>query len=188
MLAVVLVASELLIVSAVTVVLTWMFLSGIRSASSGAPFVPMKASRVHPLLAAMGLTGNDLFFDMGCGDARVLECAVRDFGVRRAVGYDVAWWPLWLARRRIRRAGLGGRVTLQQTDARTAPVSEATAVYLYLYPRLVNEVAGHLAHELRRGARVLCPAFPIDTRRHPRFRLIRQVAVDSISAYLYETA
>ena len=186
MLVVVLVVSELLVVSAVTAVLLWMFLSGVRSASSGAPFVPMKASRVRPLLAGMGLTGNDTFCDLGCGDARVLACAVRDFGVRRAVGYDVAWWPLWLARRRIRRARLGGRVTLQQADARTGPVSEVTAVYLYLYPRLVDEVAEHLAHELRRGARVLCPAFPIDTRRHPRFRLIQERKVGTLNAYLYQ--
>src|SRR5690348_16840906 len=84
------------------VFLLWFLLmfivSDIVSTASGAPFVPMGRKFVHDLLAFGGLSAEDVFYDLGCGDGRVLVSAVRDFKVRLATGYDVGWFPYHLAK------------------------------------------------------------------------------------------
>ncbi len=181
--ALIIALAELVVVSAVTAFFLWYFSSEVRSIIAGAPFAPMPDHMVPALLDMTRLTDGDTLFDLGCGDGRILRRAL-ERGVKRVVGYEVAWWPFFLARRRL--GGWGDRAVLVKRNALTADLSEASVIYLYLGSAVVEKLASKFERELRSGVRILCPLFPIDTARHPSIRLIETRRVGTINAYLYE--
>jgi cyclopropane fatty-acyl-phospholipid synthase-like methyltransferase len=50
-----------------------------------APFVPSHHEVVRKMLELAAVTSEDVVFDLGCGDGRVLLSAVNEFGVKQAV-------------------------------------------------------------------------------------------------------
>ena len=84
------------------VVLLWIFVPTIY----GLPPVPTKPGRIRNALKLANLQPNEVMYDLGAGDGRVLLIAARDFGAK-AVGVEVgpiqcAW--IWL---RVVAGGLG---------------------------------------------------------------------------------
>ena len=171
------------------VVVIWMCLiliSSILSSIHGAPYVPMKGYLVRQLLEFGGLSSADVFYDLGCGDGRVLISAGQDFHMQEAHGYEAAPWSYLKCTYRIRRSGLQN-ITVQRQNFFNIDLSRATFVYLYLFPKIVDRLAYKLEKELKNGTIVLCPSFPIDLNKHSGFKLKKETQIGSVTAYLYET-
>ncbi|HVZ11315.1 MAG TPA: hypothetical protein VG941_02800 [Candidatus Paceibacterota bacterium] len=169
-------------------VLTWLcviFISGVHSSIAGAPYVPTRPWRVRRILDFADLKPSDVFYDLGCGDGRMIIAACRTFHVARAVGYEATLWPALKARTLIRMRKVAG-AEIHRANILKADCRPATFTYLYLFPEIVDSLAAKLAGELRSGARVLSVSFPINTARHPEFTLKKSQKIDSITAYLYE--
>lgn len=167
-------------------VLAWMilvFVSGLFSNWRGAPYVPTKKKLVRGLLAFGGLSAGDVFYDLGSGNGQVLISAVRDFHASRAVGYEASPWPYMLSRWKVKNIK---NISVKRSNFIQADLSEATFVYAYLFPKIIDRLASKLERELWSGARVLCLSFPIDTARHSQFSLKKEAKIGSITAYLYE--
>ena len=56
---------------------------------SCAPYVPSKPEVVQKMLEIAYLKPNDVVYDLGCGDGRILIKAVEDFNVKKAIGYEL---------------------------------------------------------------------------------------------------
>lgn len=160
-------------------------LSKVASLFYGAPFVPIKKKLVKEILTFGSLSSDDIFYDLGCGDGRVLISAVRDFGVKKAVGYEVSLWPSWIAKWKIRKAGLENKIMIYRKNFFDADLSGATFIYMYLFPKLVNQLAEKLASGCHSGTKILCPSFPIDPLQYPEFELLKTEKIATITVYLY---
>src|SRR6516162_2613804 len=66
---------------------------------------PMEVVREMLTLAAVG--SNDIVYDLGSGDGRIVIEAARDFGAR-GVGIDIDPVAIWEARERAKDAGVAG--------------------------------------------------------------------------------
>lgn len=161
------------------------FFSGIFSVISGAPYVPMEKRKIEELLSFGGLNNNDIFYDLGSGDGRVLTVAARKFHVAEAIGYEVAPWPYWKSRWRLYRLGLKN-ITARNQNFFNSNLAEATFVYAYLFPGLMEKLPPKFTLELPVGARILSPSFPIDTVKYPQLQLKKTEKIGNITAYLYQ--
>ena len=56
---------------------------------SVAPFVPTPINVVRRMLKLAEVGPDDVVYDLGCGDGRILFMAVEDFEAERAVGYNI---------------------------------------------------------------------------------------------------
>ncbi|HWA64474.1 MAG TPA: SAM-dependent methyltransferase [Candidatus Paceibacterota bacterium] len=169
-------------------VLTWLcviFVSGVHSSFAGAPYVPTRPWRVKRILDFAGLKTSDVFYDLGCGDGRMVIAACQKFHVAKSIGYEATLWPSLKARLLIRAKKISG-AEIHRANILKIDCSPATFVYLYLFPEIVDSLAAKLAEELQSGTRVMSVSFPIDTARHPEFTLKKTQKIDSITAYLYE--
>ena len=54
----------------------------------GAPWVPSSMPMVHTMLTLADVGPEDLLYDLGCGDARMIVTAARKYGAR-AVGIEI---------------------------------------------------------------------------------------------------
>ncbi|HEY4506803.1 MAG TPA: class I SAM-dependent methyltransferase [Candidatus Paceibacterota bacterium] len=161
------------------------FATVIISNAHGAPYVPVSRKVTKRLLEWGGVSSEDIFCDLGCGDARLLISAVRDFGVKKAVGYEIAPWPYMKARLLLMVSGLKDRIKILHRNIFNADLGDASFVYLYLMPKTVDRLAIKMSKELSLGAKVLCISFPIELDRHPEFKLLKSEKLGKITAYLY---
>ncbi|OHB17767.1 MAG: hypothetical protein A2734_02825 [Parcubacteria group bacterium RIFCSPHIGHO2_01_FULL_40_30] len=160
-------------------------LSGFVSMISGAPYVPISKKSIKKVLSFGGLSSRDTLYDLGCGDGRILISGSLNFGVPKAVGYEIALWPYLKALLLIKYSKLFN-IKVFRRNCFKADVSQATFIYLYLFPKLVDKIAYKIAGEGKPETKVLCVTFPIDTNRHVEFQLLKSVKLNNLTAYLYE--
>src|SRR5437867_2798660 len=109
-------------------------------------------------LADVGL--DDVVYDLGAGDGRIVIAAARWRGAR-GVGIEIDPDLVRQARLAAERAGVADRVRFETRDLFTADLRAATVVTLYLSPDLNARLRPRLLAELRPGARIVSHQFPM---------------------------
>ena len=125
-----------------------------------APFVATPQDVVERMLKLAGTTSNDVVYDLGCGDGRIIITAARAFGAR-GVGVDIDASLIAKARAAAREAGVERLVTFTVQDAMAVDVSDATIVTLYLLAASNAKLRPALTRMLRPGARIVAHNFPL---------------------------
>lgn len=166
-------------------VLAFFYVSGLISLIFGAPYISLSKKSIPKILLFGGLSSSDVFYDLGCGDGRILESGLYDLNVSKAVGYEIAPWPyfkaLFLSKyKRITK------IQLFRKNFLKADISQATFIYLYLFPKLIEKTARKITEEGMPLTKILCIEFPIDINKHTRFKLLKSEKVDNLTLYLYE--
>jgi len=124
-----------------------------------APFVPSRPEVVKRMLEISHTGPGDVVFDLGCGDGRVLLSAVRDFGARKAVGYEMRSDLCRQVMKEVANQNLQDRVLLVNEDLMNADVSEATVITLYLTVSGNERLKPKLSREVRVGTRIVSHDF-----------------------------
>jgi len=120
----------------------------------GLPPVPTKPGRIQKALKLTNLQPNEVLYDLGAGDGRVLFIAAREFGAR-AVGIEVGpiqcvW--IWL---RIAANGLGNQIRVKWANFYRADLRQADVVFVYATSTEVRKLAPLLEQEMKPGARLV---------------------------------
>ena len=123
-----------------------------------APFVPSPYDVVQRMLTLAEVTRDDIVYDIGCGDGRIVITAAQRFGAR-GVGIDIDPQRIAEANANAERAGVQHLVQFIQQDAMTVDVSEATVVTLYLLSSSNLKLRPLLTSQLAPGARIVSHAF-----------------------------
>jgi SAM-dependent methyltransferase len=142
-------------------------------------FVPTPDAVIDTMLRLAEVGPDDVVYDLGCGDGRIVVAAARDFGVR-AVGIDIDPERVREARARAEREGVADRVEIRQGDLFVADVSEATVVTLYLLQELNEKLRPKLQRELRPGARIVSQTFDMGS-----WEPDKRTIVDGTRVYLW---
>ncbi|MBP8303332.1 MAG: class I SAM-dependent methyltransferase [Phycisphaerae bacterium] len=128
-------------------------------ARSSVPFVATRHDTVRDLLWLAGVEKNDVVYDLGSGDGRIVLAAVRDFGARRAVGIESDPDRVLESRESAQKAGLTGRVEFIQGDLFMTDFSPASVVTLFLGHQPNIELRPKILSMLKPGTRVLSHQF-----------------------------
>ncbi len=126
--------------------------------ASLAPYVPTPYDVVNRMLELAEVTRDDVVYDLGCGDGRIVITAAERFGAR-GVGIDYDPERIAEANANAARRGVQDLVTFIQQDAMEADVSDATVVTLYLLSSSNRKLRPILTRQLRPGARIVSHAF-----------------------------
>jgi ribosomal protein L11 methylase PrmA len=106
------------------------------------------------MLSMAKVSTNDLLYDLGSGDGRIVITAAREYGAR-GVGYDLNPERIKESNVNARRAGVTNRVRFTQQDLFEADLSGATVVTLYLLPDVNLKLRPKLLRDLRPGTRIV---------------------------------
>jgi SAM-dependent methyltransferase len=123
-----------------------------------APYVPTPQDVVDRMLELAGVTRDDVVYDLGCGDGRIVITAAKRYGAR-GVGIDIDPQRIAESRANAKQAGVESLVEFRQQDAMTVDVSPATVVTLYLLSASNVRLRPILTAQLRPGARIVSHAF-----------------------------
>jgi SAM-dependent methyltransferase len=110
------------------------------------------------MLRLAGVTKDDVVYDLGCGDGRLVITAAQRFGAR-GVGIDIDPQRVRESHVNAREAGVADRVQFFQQDLFTADIRDATVVTLYLLSKLNVELRPKLLSDLPPGTRIVSHDF-----------------------------
>ena len=122
------------------------------------PFVPTPPEVVERMLDLAKVGKNDVVYDLGCGDGRIVITAAKERGAR-GVGIDLNPQRIAEAKENAQSAGVTDRVRFMVGDLFTADFSKASVVTLYLLPDVNRALRPQLWKQLKAGTRVVSHDF-----------------------------
>jgi tRNA G46 methylase TrmB len=123
-----------------------------------AVFTPRRA--VGEVLEALDLPERGVFVDLGCGDGRLLDAALKVRPHLTVVGVEnnpVVWL--------LAKIRLGDRATLTFGQLERLDLTKADRVFTYLSDRSMAELAPWFEKELKHKARLVSQQFPLPDRK-----------------------
>lgn len=123
------------------------------------PYVPTPQNVVDEMLTLANVTKDDVVYDLGCGDGRLVITAVKKFGARRGFGVDIDPERIAESNANAKAAGVTDRVKFAVQDLFQTDLKDATVVTLYLLPEVNLKLRPKLLSELRPGTRVVSHSF-----------------------------
>jgi SAM-dependent methyltransferase len=120
-------------------------------------YVPTPQDVVDKMLELAKVQKDDLVYDLGCGDGRIVVTAAKRYGCR-AVGYDIDPNRVAESLQNVAKNNVGGLVRIEQKDIFTLDLSDANVVTLYLLPSLNVKLIPQL-EKLKPGSRIVSHDF-----------------------------
>jgi SAM-dependent methyltransferase len=118
------------------------------------PYEPSSEEVVRAMLEIAKVDKNDLVYDLGCGDGRIVIAAAQKAGAR-GVGVDLDPERIKESLENARKANVTDRVQFFQQDLFQTEIGKATVVMLYLWPEVNLKLRPKLFRELKPGTRIV---------------------------------
>jgi cyclopropane fatty-acyl-phospholipid synthase-like methyltransferase len=125
------------------------------------PFVPTPIEVVDRMLELVEVNKNDVVYDLGSGDGRIVIRAAKKYGAR-GVGIEMDKALVEQARRAAEADGVGHLVEFRSEDALKADLSPATVVTLYMLPWFNEVMKPNFKKYLKPGSRIVAHDFAIE--------------------------
>jgi SAM-dependent methyltransferase len=125
------------------------------------PYVPTPQPVVERMLELANVDGDDLVYDLGSGDGRIVITAAEKYGAQ-GVGIDIDPERVKEARKNAEEAGVIDLVEFHQQDLFETDLSNASVVTLYLLPDINIKLRPKLFEELEPGTPVVSHDFDMD--------------------------
>lgn len=124
------------------------------------PFVPTPKAIIDGMIEFADLKPNQIVYDLGAGDGRVLFAAEKRQPTIRGIGYEGALGVWLLAKLRI--AMRRSNVTMRREDfMKNVDFSDADVIFTYLSIASMKKLKPKFDAQLKNGARVVTHAFRV---------------------------
>jgi len=127
----------------------------------GAGYDPTPMDKVYKMLNLAHVDKNDIVYDLGSGDGRIVLATARRFGAN-AVGIEVdpfrfvfSWFAVLLS-------GEFKRITLKFGNFFKKRIDDASVVTLFLFGPTNNKLKEKFMRELKSGTRIVSYVWPLD--------------------------
>lgn len=121
-------------------------------------YVPTSDTVVDAMLKLAKVDSNDLVYDLGSGDGRIVIAAAKKYGAT-GVGIDIDPERIAESNENAVQAGVTDKVKFIEADLFESDFSQATVVTLYLLSRLNERLKPMLLDQLKPGTKIVSHAF-----------------------------
>jgi uncharacterized protein (TIGR03000 family) len=105
---------------------------------------------------------DDVVFDLGCGDGRLVLLAVEKYGASKGVGIDIDPQRIQECQAAARKSPVQDKLTFRQEDVfAVKDLHTASVVLLYMSEELNRQLRPILERELKPGARIVSHRFSL---------------------------
>ncbi len=142
-------------------------------------YVPTRDTVVNAMLKLAKVEPDDVVYDLGSGDGRIVIAAAKNFGAR-GVGIDIDPQRISESNVNAKKAEVTNKVEFIEADLFKSDFREATVVTLYLLSHLNERLKPILLKQLKPGTRIVSHAFDMGDWKPDRVEF-----VDGTTIYLW---
>lgn len=125
-------------------------------------YVPTPQDIVEEMCKLGAVTKDDIVYDLGCGDGRMVITAVKDFGAKRGVGIDFDPERVKDSQENAKKNDVEKKVAFRQGDVlKVDDISDASVVLLYMGEDINLRLRPLLQKQMKPGSRVVSHRFPM---------------------------
>ena len=135
-------------------------------------YVPTPHDVVAKMLEVANVSKDDIVYDLGCGDGRIVVAAAQKKGCQ-CIGFEIAPDRLKEALDNVRKNHVEDLVRIKDKDIFTVDLSRADVITLYLLPKLNVRLIPQL-EKLKPGSRIVSHDFAMQGIKPDR--IIRMVS------------
>lgn len=123
-------------------------------------YVPTPEDVVEAMCTLATVGKNDVVYDLGCGDGRIVIAAVQDFKAKRGVGVDIDEDLVKLSKEEAKTAKVDDRVSFRKQDVlEIKDLADASVVMLYMGEDVNLRLRPILQKTLKPGSRIVSHDF-----------------------------
>ena len=130
-----------------------------------APYVPSSIEVVTKMLEVAQVKPEDVLYDLGSGDGRVLILAALQSGCH-CIGIEQDTSLISLADFAIHHFNLKNNIDIIEDDYRYVDLSPASVVTVYLTRETTNDLRSKFKRELKCGSRIVSHEYELEGWRH----------------------
>jgi predicted RNA methylase len=114
---------------------------------------------VERMLRLADIKKEDVVYDLGCGDGRIVVAAAKRYGCH-GIGFDIDDDRVKESRDNVKKAGVEKLVEIKQEDIFTVDLSKATVITSYLLPSMNIKLIPQF-DKMKDGSRIVCHDYDI---------------------------
>jgi SAM-dependent methyltransferase len=123
------------------------------------PYVPTPYEVVRKMLSLAEVGRDDILYDLGCGDGRIVVTAAKEYKIQKGVGVDIDPERIRESKENAREAGVTDRVTFLEKNLFEMDFSEASVLSMYLLPSVNLKLRPKILSDMEPGSRVVSHDF-----------------------------
>jgi SAM-dependent methyltransferase len=116
-----------------------------------APLVLIRSTAVTQIINALQLQNNSVFYDLGCGNGRILIASLKK-NPSKCIGIDYSPLAYIWARFNTKKYT---QIRIRYQNVFDTDVRNATHVFVYLFPKAMERLETHFDAQLQKGTRVV---------------------------------
>lgn len=125
------------------------------------PFVASSNAVLKDINSALCVKDDSVVYDLGCGDGRILFYLSHINSKAKYIGIENNLFPILLAKLEafLNKKRAGGNVEIINNNFFKQDLSNATHVFTYLYPHIMDELLPKFQKEFNPGTRLVSLSF-----------------------------
>ena len=126
-----------------------------------APFVTSSSAVLKDIAKAMEVKDESVVYDLGCGDGRILFYLSKINSKARYIGIENGMFPFLLSKigAFYNKKITNNSAEILRKDFFKHDLSDATHIFTYLYPNVMDDLLPKFDKELKRGTRIVSLSF-----------------------------
>ncbi|MEM7716343.1 MAG: class I SAM-dependent methyltransferase [Cyanobacteria bacterium P01_A01_bin.68] len=121
-------------------------------------YIPCNQEIVEAILKFAQINSEDVIYDLGCGDGRILITAAKKYGTR-GVGIDIDPKLVEQAKQKAIKNRVDKQLEIYQQDLFISNFVDADVIFIYLLPHLNLRLRPQLWKQLKPGTRIISRDF-----------------------------
>lgn len=167
MLHILLYVSEFVLLMFLLIILILFILWTVGNFKNKAPFVTSSKAVLKDIEKALDIKDDSLVYDLGCGDGRILFYLSLYHPKAKYFGVENSIFPFLLSKigAYYNQKKINSQVEILRADFFKQDLSEATHIFTYLYPNVMDELLFKFDKELKPGTRLVSLSFQFTNKR-----------------------
>lgn len=166
-----------------------MFLWMANLTREGVPFIPISKSVIKEVEKVIGINDNSVVYDLGSGDGRVLFYLSKLHPKAKFIGIERGTFPLILSKIGLlfNKKNRENKIEILNKDFFNTDLSNATHIFAYLKPEVMDNLLTKLDKELKNGTKLVSAYFQFTLKRPiAEIRISKNLNDVNKKLYVYE--
>ncbi|MEK7078312.1 MAG: hypothetical protein AAB911_01960 [Patescibacteria group bacterium] len=142
--------SSLIILFLFFLVYSWDFFTTLK-----APFLPISKNIASKIAGLLDIKDDSIVYDLGCGDSRVIIECYKKNPRAKYIGIEKSYIPYILSLIKLKKLGNPKNTRVINGNFFKQNLSQATHVFLYLLPEMMDGLLPKLIAELKQGTIII---------------------------------